>query len=220
MRTLSLIIVGVVFSFPLQSQVISDYGVKVAMTVSDFDIVNKHPVNVGGQSLYLDYTTGSSLNPSIGLFARLPIIENVILETELLYLQKGARKTYVYKVTTIENPEGTGETINYTNQIGLHYLQFSANLLPKIKFENIDVYGIVGPTLGYLTQVTNFFIEESKKKDFAFGYSVGIGVNLREIISNSFLLEVKYCKDFSEFYSSGNGDYWNRVFILSLGTTL
>jgi hypothetical protein len=201
----------------IKSQTVEKYGIKTSITLSNFNITDKRAVNLTGQPVYLDYTEGGSINPSIGIFAQLFLTDFVNAEMELSYLQKGAWESREITVYYADNT--TGKMLS-ANENGFQYLQFAFNVQPKLKFGETMTYITVGPTINYLVRITNFVVEKNKIDDVQIGYNVGIGMSLSDLINSPLFLELKYAGDFSEFYSSGNGNYWNQVFLFSLGIDL
>jgi len=200
----------------LHAQGVVDFGTKVSVSQSSFTIKDKTPVNSNGNLFYLDYVDGTSLHPSIGIFAKDSFVPNLTVEAELLYLQKGASKTYHSMVTTAENPDVLTEETN-TVEISLNYLQFGLNLQPTIQLGQLDLYATIGPSIDYLVSVTN--LPREGVKNVTLGYDLGIGTSLNRALHVPVFVEVKYSGDFSSVYSAA-GKYWNSVILLNVGVSL
>ena len=78
------------------------------------------------------------------------------------------------------------------------------------------VYGIIGPTIGYLFDAENFVLLTNFKKDFIWGYNLGVGIGFVKKI----FFEIKYNGDFSSFYKNDYDEYWNKVWVFNIGTSL
>jgi len=195
---------------PLEGQIIDSYGLKASLVSSRFSITDRVE--------NIDYIEGASFHPSIGIFARSRLTESFNVETEISYLQKGASKVLQYAVTTPDNPDGNGKTETMTSTIDLNYLQFGVNVQPKIQLGKMITFVSVGPSINYLLSVDNFLAQEDVKS-VTFGYNIGLGAAFDEIIHAPIFFEVKYCGDFSPFYS-GSGKYWNDVFLINIGVNI
>jgi opacity protein-like surface antigen len=194
------------------AQTIDKFGVKLSVTSSNIYVRDQKPLF--GNS-YPEYTIGNSINPSIGLFADLDLMDNVIFEAELTYLRKGSRESLRYDVTTQENPDGDGSTATYVREMGLQYVELGLNLKPLIRIGDFRAYGIVGSSVNYLTDVTGFLKQDFK--DIVMGYRIGAGVEIGKLANTPVFVEIKYSGDFSKFYSSQYGTLWNRAIIASIG---
>lgn len=215
MKTKILLLLSLVICVS-EAQIISRYGFKISFTNSNIIVKDKKPFGNYG---YMDYNEGNSVNPAVGIFSDFKIIDNLEIETELSYVQKGSRKTTEVHYTTADDPDGNNmKSSDLTSEIGLHYLVLGINLHPTIHFGDITTYGIIGSSMNYLIQVTSFLRDDIK--DFSVGYSVGIGTDVSNIINLPLFIELKYCGDFSQFYSSVYGNYWNRVMFITVGTNL
>jgi hypothetical protein len=204
-------------SFFLEAQMINTYGLKISVVRSSFNITDKTPVIVGSHTYYIDYVDGPSIHPSIGVFVQNTTIQNLSIEAELLYIQKGASKTYELLVATAEDPDGFTKKETVTNKIDLDYLQFGINLQPKLQFGGFDIYASIGPSINYLLSPGPLVSEDSK--NIVLGYNLGIGITLENIVNAPIFVEAKYNGDLSSFYSS-RGKYWNRIILMNLGVNL
>ena len=200
------------FSLIIEAQVVFDYGVKISLTSSNIKLTDKKSNGLFNSD---DFYNGVSINPSVGLFFNYRITENLILESELSYIQKGSRKTMEVFYTTIDNPDGDGRKTDYTYEIGVHYLELGLNIKPTIQIGGISSYAIIGSSLNYTLQATN--VMKDKITEFIISYKLGLGANIQTIINIPMFIEIKYIGDVSEFYSYDYGKFWNRVFVFSAG---
>ena len=206
----------ILFNSPIiEAQVAYDYGVKISLTSSNLKLTDKKSNGLFNTD---DFYNGVSINPSVGLFFNYRLTENIILESELSYIQKGSRKTMEVLYTTIDNPDGYGNKTDYTYEIGVHYLELGLNIKPTIRIGEISSYAIIGTSLNYTIQATNMM--KDKIKEFIISYKLGLGANIQTIIDIPMFIEIKYIGDVSEFYSYDYGKFWNRAFIFSAGINL
>lgn len=190
-----------------------NYGFKLGVTNSNIIVTDEKPV---GPGTYLDYVNGNSINPSIGIFVNYEIINNLKLETELNYVQKGARETK--EISYITPPDTTEKNSKFTTESGLQYLEFGVNIKPYINISNTNVYGIIGSSVNYLVQSTAFM--QKDLKDVIFSYRLGAGIDLKNLITIPIFVEIKYEKDISEFYSYKYGKFRNKLLIFNIGINL
>lgn len=196
----------------MYAQVMYNYGVKISLTNSNIKLTDKKSdrfYNTG------DYYNGNSINPSISLFLNYKLFENIFLESELSYIQKGSRKTLEVLYTTIGNPDGTGQKSYYTYEVGVHYLELGLNIKPTIQIDRTSFYAIIGPSLNYTLQATNLI--KDKITAFLVSYKLGLGANIQQILNIPMFVEIKYSGDVSAFYSYDYGKLWNRVLMFSVG---
>lgn len=163
------------------SQTFSEYGLKMGMVSSKFKI-RVIIQNGGSFTYYNDRRNG----PTMGMYVRYLDLEYFDLESGLYYLQKGGKdKT---EITTINQPDGTGEFLTYDTQFDC--LQFLTGFRPYIKSKAIGCYGLISGTLDYLIGVSGTIRPKSAYKDFVLGYVVGAGFEFYNILSKVILLEV------------------------------
>jgi hypothetical protein len=194
----------------LVAQIIDSYGLKASFVYSQFSITDRIE--------NIEYIEGLSFHPSMGVFVRTFNTESFDLETELLFLQKGASKVYQYTVATADNLDGSGKVETITSEIDINYLQLGINVQPNMQLGEMNVYATIGPSINYLLSVKNFIADEDVKK-ITFGYNAGLGARFDKIIHMPLFLELKYCGDLASFYSR-SGKYWNNVFLINLGVNL
>lgn len=210
--TLLIFIVIIVFTNILDAQDLFDYGIKVGISSSSIKATDTKP------GLYFnpeDYYNGNSINPFIGFFLNYRLNDNLILESELSYIQKGSRKTMEVAYTTIDNPDGDGRKTDYTSEIDLRYLELGFNIKPIIRLENIPTYLIIGASANYTLNTIN--ITQDRIEKFLFSYKLGLGCNINGVLKLPLLIELKYIGDFSKFYSYDYGNLWNKVLLINIG---
>ncbi|MFA7421098.1 MAG: outer membrane beta-barrel protein [Melioribacteraceae bacterium] len=214
MKNLSRLVFLVIIFFTnyLNAQNMFEYGIKVGISSSSISATDTKP------SIYFnsgDYYQGNSINPFIGLFLNYKLDENLILESELSYIQKGSRKTTEVVYTTLDYPDGDGLKTDYTAEIDLRYMELGFNVKPTIRFGNIPTYLIIGSSADYTLNAIN--ITHDKIDKFIFSYKLGVGCNVNGVLKLPLLIELKYTGDFSQFYSYHYGNLWNKVLLINIG---
>ena len=205
-------IVIIVFTNYLNAQNLFDYGFKVGISSSSINATDTKP------SVYYnpaEYYNGNSINPFIGLFLNYKLDENLILESELSYIQKGSRKTTEVAYTTIDKPDGDGRRTDYTTEIDIRYMELGFNIKPTIHLGNIPTYLIIGASANYTLNAIN--ITQDRIDKLLFSYKLGVGCNVNSILNLPLLIELKYIGDFSKFYSYDYGNLWNKVLLINIG---
>jgi len=208
---LNVVLILIVFVFSsssINAQIIQDYGIKISLTGSNISVTDKK-----GISANFAYSDKMLVSPSIGLFVILFKNEYVNVETELMYLRKGARSSSDIIGYTVDDPT-IPVTIHVNNEIASQYLQFGVNA----QFGGKLIYGIVGPTVNYLTS-TDLAYTDNQLTRLVIGYNVGAGVNLIDVVEKNIFVEIKYIGDFTNFYYSA-AKWWNKSWMLSFGTHL
>jgi hypothetical protein len=214
MKNLSKLIffVIIVFANYLNAQDLFNYGIKVGISSSSIKATDTKP------GIYLnsaEYYNGNSINPFIGLFVNYKLNDNLFLESELSYIQKGSRKTIEVAYTTIDNPDGVGQRTDYTDGIDLRYLELGFNIKPTIRLGNIPAYLIIGASANYTLNAIN--ITQDKIEEFLFSYKFGLGCDISGVFKLPLAIEFKYIGDLSKFYSYEYGNLWNKVFLINIG---
>jgi hypothetical protein len=205
-------IVIIVSTNYLNAQDLFDYGIKVGISSS---IIKATDIKPGVYSNPEDYHQGNSVNPFIGLFLDYKLNENIILESELSYIQKGSRKTLELLYTTIDNPDGDGQKTEYTTEIDMRYMELGFNVKPTVHFGNIPTYLIIGASANYTLNAIN--ITQDRIDKFLFSYKLGLGCKTNGALKLPLLIEIKYIGDFSRFYSYDYGNLWNKVLLINIG---
>lgn len=217
MKNLSgfIFVVIIVFSNYLNAQDLFDYGIKVGISSSSVNATDAKP------GVYFnpeEYYKGHSINPFVGFFLNYKLNDNLILESELSYIQKGSRKTMEVAYTTIDNPDGDGQRTDYTSEIDLRYLELGFNIKPVILIENIPTYLIIGASANYTLNVIS--ITQDRIEKFLFSYKLGLGCKINGVLKLPLLVELKYIGDFSKFCSYDYGNLWNKVLLINFGFNL
>ncbi len=205
----------IVFSNYLKAQDLFDYGIKVGLSSSSVKATGTKP---GVYFNSEEYYKGHSINPFIGFFLNYKMNNNLILESELSYIQKGSRKTMEVTYTTIDNPDGDGRKTDYTNEIDLRYLELGFNIKPTMRLENIPTYLIIGASANYTLNAIN--ITQDGIEKFLFSYKLGLGCNINGVLKLPLLIELKYIGDFSKYYSYDYGNLWNEVLLINIGLNI
>lgn len=96
------------------------------------------------------------------------------------------------------------------------YLQININGQIKQNIGKFWIYGIAGPAVGYLIKAENFVLLNNFKKDFIWGYNLGLGIEFNK----SVFFEIKYNGDITSFYKNDYEEFWNKVWVFNIGTSL
>ena len=200
----SLILVLILISISY-SQTISEYGLKMGMISSKFTIKLLHQYG-GSSKIFNDRRIG----PTMGIYMRYLDLRYFDLESGLYYLQKGGKQKF--PITTIEQPDGTGEFA--TADIQFDCLQFQTGLRPYINLKEVGFYALTTGTLDYLIGVTGV-TPKSDYKDIVIGYTLGVGFEFPNILNNNILIEMLF-SDTQNVYrdssiESETGSYLVRV---------
>lgn len=210
MKTLFMIIFLIAFAFNIDAQIITNYGLKLGMGISNQSWDYQADINS-------DFDNKVGISPRIFLsFLNIPFFQ---LQAELGYLQKGFEDKI--PITTIVQPDGTGEFITVNNR--LNYLSFSA--LAKLKYENeiLTPYIIIGPQLNVLLSKNiekGWEVVFDSFKENNIGLSIGVGTEIKNVLPISILLEYRYESDFIDNYDSSNINIKNYSHILLLGVQI
>ena len=212
MATIKLLcILCLIFTGVGYSQFISDYGMKIGITASKSNFEYDPSINI--TEVPFDETRFS---PNIGIFLRFLDLKNIDFETQLSYLQKGGENKF--EITTIYQPDGTGEFLTF--DIQFDYTQLQLGIRPKYSTNKIEAYSYVGGSLDYLLGVKNIIIPKDQFKDFVFGYAIAVGLSFNEILNNPIFLEVVYNSDISRVYRSENLEIKNSLWLFRVGVSL
>ena len=207
---ISIIILGTSFLYPQEK---INYGIKIGLTSSNISKKNIKPLEIGNPRYYTNYPDGQLLSPTITFWAKL-INSNILdLEFEASYILKGSSENRIETVTPGNDPDLITEV---NKSVTFKYFQININSQIKQNIGDVFIYGIVGPTVGYLFDSENFQLSTTSKKDFVFGYNLGLGIGFNKNI----FFEIKYNGDFTSFYKNDYDEYSNNVWIFNLGTSL
>jgi hypothetical protein len=209
------------FLSEISGQIINSYGLKVGFTSSwqnEF---------IGGEKLNgLD--NKSSIN--VGFYAEWFKSSWYSINTELNFSQKGVKTEIPF--TSIEYPDGTGEYLR--SNMRLNYLSIS--ILPNIytEIEKVRFYAFTGPRIDielsksiyvsgpepYRTYYSSGFEKNfDNYKSLQFGFTIGLGFQLKELFPFSIGLEARYNPDISKVYETKNAYIKNNSmdFLLTIG---
>ena len=211
MRTSVAILLSMVFSTIIFGQGISDYGLKIGLIASSADLEYRERI-VGSNSL-LDETR---LSPEIAAFVRFLDAKFVDVELQGAYLQKGGEEEF--RLATLEEPEGTGDTAT----IDLHFDVFQLLLAvrPKITTSNMQYYLHAGITLDYVLKARNLPVSSDDLNRVNPGFSLGAGISLKEALNYPLFLEFGYQSDFSEIAESDLVSVNSSLWWFQLGISL
>jgi len=161
----------------------------------------------------MDYDNKTAISPRI--FADFFNISFLQLEGEIGYLRKGFERKI--PITTMTQPDGTGEFI--TTNVSLDYLSISA--LAKLKYETgmISPYIILGPQLDILfnKSTPGWEIIFDRFSNANICLSIGVGAELKNILSIPLLVEYRYERDLMDNYDSPNIDILNYSHVILVG---
>ena len=209
----------IIFLFVFVSQVILsqqnyDYGLKFGISGSNFKLSDIKPTGFYNPK---DYYKGNSINPTLGIFLDYELSKQIILESELSYLQKGTRFTEETIVSTFENPDGVYKS-DHTISFDIRYMEFSLNIKPIYKFGEFPTFLIIGTSFNYTLNAINLL--HKKLQEIVFSYKFGFGTEIKNIISLPIFLELKYIEDLSNFYEYEYGKFKNYTLVFSIGIKL
>lgn len=211
MKSLLIIIFLTTFTFNVNAQIISSYGLKLGVGISNQSWYY--------QSDLLNMDLKDKVGVTARIFADFLSISFFQVEGEIGYLRKGFKDKVL--ITTASQPDGTGEYISENNS--LDYLNISALAKFKYDLEIFSPYIVVGPQLNLLL---NRNVEQGWKdvfdkfKDTNIGLSVGVGSELKTILPITILVEYRYERDFLDNYDVPNIDIKNYSHVILLGVKL
>lgn len=192
-------------------QSIDGYGIKVGWGLTNHSWEYDPSINVK-----LDWENNSGITARA--FADISFLSFLNVEAEIGYAQKGAK--YKIAVTTMTQPDGTGEFININNR--LNYLSLSLMGKVKYKLELFTPYIVLGPEYNYLLskQIEQGFeiVYDKFKKDI-FGFTVGIGSEIK-LLPVNIIVEYRYSKDLTNNYDSATIDIKNYSHTILIGVEL
>ena len=207
---ISFIILEASFLYPQDKR---NFGIKIGLTSSSVSKKNVKPLTIGNPRFYINYPDNQLVSPTISFWVEV-INESIFnLEIETSYLLKGSSAAGIETVTPGNDPDLITEV---SKSVTFKYLQVNINGQIKQNIGDIPIYGIIGPAIGYLLDAENFVLLSNFKKDFIFGYNLGLGIDFNK----STFLEIKYNGDFTNFYKNDYDEYRNKVWAINIGTTL
>ncbi len=209
--SVAILVLSMAFSTTLFGQGISDYGLKVGVIASKTDLEYQNLV-IGSNSIF-DKTR---LSPEFAAFLRFLDVKYVDFELQGAYLQKGGEEEY--PLATIEEPDGIGESA--TADLEFEVLQLLLAARPKLATKYLEYYLHTGLTLDYVLKARNFPIRSDDLNRFNPGFSLGVGILLREATSRPIFLEFGYQSDFSEIADNDFVNVSNSLWWFQLGVSL
>ena len=192
-------------------QSIDGYGVKIGWGFTNHSW-EYNPSTYGK----LDWESNSGITARA--FADISFLSFLNMEGEIGYAQKGAK--YKIAITTISQPDGTGEYRNINNRLDY----FSISLMGKVKYnlELFTPYIILGPEYNYLLSkqiAQGFEVVYDKFKKNIFGFSAGIGSEIK-LLPVNIIVEYRYSKDLTNNYNSSTIDIKNYSHTFLMGVEL
>ncbi len=197
------------FSSFCQSQIISNYGIKVGLVSSNLNETLK--IDDPSVQKYFDK---KKLSPAFGMFFHFFNIELLKIESELIYLQKGGR--HEVDIRSIFRPDNSGK---YSITQLYEFLQINLNICPKVEFHNFDIYGLIGISGNYLLSKSGVF-SYLDNDDFVIGYNIGAGVTFNNLLNNKILFELVYNNDFNIFATDEYREIQNDNIQFRIGVLL
>jgi hypothetical protein len=187
------------------SQFIPDYGLKVGLVSSNFE------------SKYWDFLpkneySETRLGSTVSFFIYLYSNKHFNLETDISYVQKGGQE----KSKPLDYPEGVEEAIF---DIQFDYLQYNLSFNPKFQRNSYEVYFISGIGINYLLRSSGSMITNRVKK-INYGFSIGLGFALNDVIKHSLLFEVLYNSDIGNIEKNDFYKYKNKILVFRFGIRL
>jgi len=207
MKTLVILISLIIFTCNSNAQILSSYGFKLGVGISNQSWDYHADVN-------MDWKNKIGISPRI--FADFLNYSFFQLEGEIGFLKKGFEDKV--PITTMTQPDGTGEYITVNN--GLNYLIISVLAKLKYKLGMFSPYIIVGPQFNLLLSKNiqkGWGVVLDKFKENNIGISVGVGSEIKNILPISILVEYRYERDFIDNYDSPNIDIKNYSHVILLG---
>jgi hypothetical protein len=189
----------------LQSESNAGFGVKLGIVTTKYEQEIQSGENQSTNT-FLDETR---IGPTMGISYRYLDYDFFDFESEIFYVQKGGQDSF--EITTINSPEGTGEIIIFDNHFD--YLQLQTVIRPKVDIDTIELYGIIGFSLNYLLGVRNDIRIRDKFRDFVFAYSIGAGIEFKDILNQSLLFEFLLNADLTNIYQDSESEYKFQTYI-------
>ena len=185
-------------------QLISEYGLK-----SGFTSAWQTEIIFGDKLKGIDNKSGLVF----GFYAEIFKSQWYSINTELNYSQKGMQTEIPF--TNEQYPDGTGEFIK--SNLRLNYL--SVLILPHIykNIQSLKFYAFAGPRFDIEISKNNnvsgpeptrtFYSDGVEKqlnnyKSFQFGLSLGLGLQVKELLPFCFGIEARYNPDLSKVYET------------------
>lgn len=195
MKFIYLALILLVIISTSQAQLIRSYGFKVGATSSsqEWDYNNYLP----------ELNPDSRWGFNFGVFSEFLDSPYFSLVTELNYIQKGMKKDL--PITTVTNPDGTGEYGTWDTHID--YFKLSALGKLRLDFSLFTPYIVIGPKVDFEINQEHslglFNIFEENFNEVMYGFKIGIGSEVK-FESFSLLAEILYDYNFNDLYE---GEY-------------
>jgi len=207
------IFIFLLFALNIQgfSQTIDTYGIKLGLALSN----HKWEYNTS-PSFNLNWDNNYGITARV--FADISFLSFLNMEGEIGYVPKGVK--YKIPITTITQPDGTGEYVNVNNK--LNYLSIS--LLAKYKYHLglFTPYIILGPEFNYLLSKTidkGFAIVYDQFRKNLWGFTVGVGSEIK-LLPINLLIEYRYSRDLTNSYELSTIDIKNYSHTFLIGVCL
>ena len=193
------------------SQLIRSYGAKIGITEASQDW--KYTGTFSGLNIFDKSRTGLDIGGYVEWF-NLAVFSII---TEAHYIQKGCKDEF--EVTTVEMPDGTGETKLFTPRID--YMSFP--VLAKIRFDTpiLALYGIGGYRIDILVGKNSYasgaVFDDLKSTDQ--GPTIGFGIDVPITSRNYIGGEFRYSFSSQEIFSNQNVTVKNKSmeFLFTVG---
>jgi hypothetical protein len=179
-----LIVLLLMSPFYLSAQLISNYGIKVG-------VLSSKPVEVKREELFQD----SRVSGTFGLFAQFLNFRYCRFEFEAGYKQEGAENKV--PVTTIENPDGSGDYVTFDH--AYDFISLNLSFQPKLENEDICLYGIVAASLNIMTKNRDMLSYGQNVDKYVPGYNYGLGFSPKNFLNGKIFVEMKYGSSFSKY---------------------
>jgi opacity protein-like surface antigen len=194
--TFMMVAIFTLISSRADSQLIRSYGAKIGITEASQDW--KYTGALSDLKIYDKSRTGLD----IGGYVEWLDLAVLSIITEAHYIQKGCKDEF--EVTTVEMPQGTGETKLHTPRID--YMSFP--VLAKLRFDTpiLTLYGIGGYRIDFLVGKNSYasgaVFDDLKSTDQ--GPTIGFGIEAPITSKNYLGGEFRYSFSSQEIFSNQN----------------
>jgi hypothetical protein len=189
--------------FPLITypQIINSYGMKFGAVISS---------PMWTKALENDSQVGKIYGFDFGGFIRINVFDNISIVPEFHFLQKGFK--YPIQITSLEYPNGTGEYYNVKSSAS--YLSLPLSISWEFYKSSFDLYVFGGARCDFVIgkNGNEWQYYYDRFKDYDFGFSVGLGVQTKELIGIGTGLEFRFSPNATESYSDGYEQITNKSF--------
>jgi len=200
--------VVIIFTFCIvttsNAQLIDNYGVKLGISYSNID---HHFLQ-----MFSDYDADYTYGWSFSIYAKQRIIENIILISEIGYIQKGYQDDFI-------RSNQFGEKLGkFTVRERFDYL--SIKLVPTYEhsFKSFSPYIFIGPKIDIKMILDNDhsdLIEKINKTQL--GLTYGAGLKVSKIIPYALLIEINSNYDFDYIFKNNFAEIRNISYELKIG---